>query len=74
MQALDEAYEAQERRMDARFALVCSTLANIHRGKGKPAYRVEDFLPKQRPKTQEELEAKVERFARAMKARVIHPE
>jgi hypothetical protein len=74
MQALDEVYEAEERRMDARFALVCCTLANIHRGKSKRTFRVEDFMPKDRPKTPEELDGKIRRFAREVNARVIEPE
>lgn len=32
-------------REDARFALVCSTLANCHRGKGQQAFTVKDFMP-----------------------------
>lgn len=59
--------------MDARFALLASVIANCHRGKNQRAYRVEDFMPKERPKTQEELESKINRFARAVNARVIHP-
>jgi hypothetical protein len=36
-----------EERGDWRAAMVASTMANIHaRKKGKPAYKIEDFMPK----------------------------
>lgn len=41
---------------DARFAqLVCIT-ANIHRGKNDKVFKLEDFLPKRRPKKPGQLE------------------
>lgn len=33
-------------RGDAQAALICQTLANVNRGKGQPAFRVEQFMPK----------------------------
>lgn len=74
MQALDEVYQAEERRMDARFALLASVLANCHRGKNKRPFTTEDFMPKERPRTQEQLESRINRFARSMNARVIKVE
>lgn len=77
MQALDEAYEAHEHRMDARFAQLCAAVYNSHPTdpkKPRQAVKPEQFMPRQRPRTPEELEAKINRFARAMNARVIHPE
>lgn len=74
MQALDEVYQAEERRMDARFGMLASVLANCHRGKGRRPFKPEDFMPKERPRTPEELESRINRFARAMNARVIHPD
>jgi hypothetical protein len=77
MQALDEVYEAEERRMDARFAQLCAAVYNSHpTDKKNPRKPVspEVFMPRVRPKTAEELEAKVANFARAVNARVIKPE
>lgn len=70
MRALEEVREAEERRIDARFALVCSVLANCHRNAKQRPYRVEDFMPKHynRPKTREELEAKIRSFCGAARA------
>lgn len=31
---------------DRRMATICSTMANIHRGKNKRAYKIDDFMPK----------------------------
>lgn len=70
MRALEEAKEAQERRMDARFALLCSVFANSRRDPKQRPYRVEDFMPRHhnRPKTREELEAKIRSFCDAARA------
>ena len=65
MRALEEVHETEERRMDARFGLVCSVIANCNRAANQRPYRVEDFMPKpraSRPQTREELEAKVRSF------------
>lgn len=36
-----------EERADWRAGMIASTMANIHaRKKGKPAYKIEDFMPK----------------------------
>lgn len=73
--ALRQEWEQRERRSDARFALVCAVLANCHRDpKRRPRpYEVEDFLPRERPKTAEELDRKIRQFARGMGARIIKP-
>lgn len=70
MRALEEAQEAQERRIDARFAMLASILANQNRGKSQRPYRVEDFMPKHhsRPRSREELEAKIRSFCGAARA------
>jgi hypothetical protein len=34
----------EEVRADIRAALIAATIANVHRGKGKPAFTVKDFL------------------------------
>jgi hypothetical protein len=40
-----------EDQADRRAAVIASTMANIHRGKNKRPYRIEDFMPKfDRPK------------------------
>jgi hypothetical protein len=49
-----------EEREDLRMAMVCCTLANIHRGKNTPPYRLSDFLLRFDPKpqqTEEEMKA-----------------
>lgn len=70
MRALEEAQGAQERRIDARFAMLASILANQNRGKNQRPYRVEDFMPKHhsRPRSREELEAKIRSFCGAARA------
>ena len=35
-----------EEREDLRAAMVCTVLANINRGKGRPPYRLDDFMLK----------------------------
>ena len=35
-----------DEREDARSAMICRTMANIHRGKGQPPYRLDQFMPK----------------------------
>jgi hypothetical protein len=64
MRALEEAQEAQERRIDARFAMLAAILANQQRGKNQRPYRTEDFMPRHhnRARTREELEAKIRAF------------
>lgn len=40
-----------EKRADIRAAIVAQTMANIHRGKNKKAYKLDDFMPQfERPK------------------------
>ena len=64
MRALEEAREAEERRMDQRNALLCTVVANCHRDPKikRTPYRVEDFMPRQRPRSREELLTKVRLF------------
>lgn len=75
MHALRDAYEARERREDARFALICAVLANCHRDpKRRPQpYQVEDFLPRSRPQTREEFDTKLKQFAHGVNARIKKP-
>jgi hypothetical protein len=56
--------------MDARFGLVCSVIANCNRTAKQRPYKVEDFMPKEssKPRTREELEAKVRSFCSAARA------
>jgi hypothetical protein len=35
----------RDQRMEIHAAQAMALLANVHRGKGKPPYRVQDFLP-----------------------------
>jgi hypothetical protein len=43
------AYDALEpfgpMRGDVQAGLIASTLANVHRGKGTPPYKIKDFMP-----------------------------
>ena len=41
-----------EYRADIRSAIVACVIANVNRGKNKPAYKVEDFMPKFEPPKQ----------------------
>lgn len=61
MRALEAARAAEERRMDARFGLVCAVLANCHRDPKarRQPYTVEDFMPRERPRTQADLVARI---------------
>ena len=45
--ALVKQHQADERRLDYRAALICSTLANIHRNRKKKAqpFKPQDFMP-----------------------------
>lgn len=38
---------------DARTALICSTLANCHRGRGQRPYTTKDFMPDYVPRKEE---------------------
>lgn len=38
---------------DKRAAIVASTIANIHRGRGKPAYKLDHFMPQYRARKQQ---------------------
>lgn len=69
MRALEEAREAHERRMDARFALLCSVVANCHREPKvrRTPYKVEDFMPRHRPRSRDELLAKLRMFCGSLK-------
>ena len=62
-----DAYEEQQKREDARFALVCSVLAEINRDpkSRKTPYRVEDFMPH---KKTESLESKLKKFKGYLRA------
>jgi hypothetical protein len=73
--ALREAREAADRREDARFALVCSVLANCHRDPKRRArpYQVEDFMPRSNEHSQKEFDAKLKRLAAMSGVRVIKP-
>ena len=64
MHALRTAHEAAERRIDARFALVCAVLANVNRDpkRSPQPYAVEDFMPGQRPQTRQEFDARLANF------------
>ena len=47
-----------EERQDLRAALICCTLANIHRGKNQPPFKIDDFLMKfaeKQEQTEEEM-------------------
>ena len=70
MRALEEAREDSERRMDARFALFCSVLANVHRDpkERRTPYKFEDFMPRPRPRTREELLAKLRQFSGSLQS------
>lgn len=58
-----------EKRNDARFALLCSVVANCHRDPKtkRQAYRVEDFMPRERPQTREALLLKIKSFGSCMR-------
>lgn len=51
--------------MDARFALLCSVFANCHRDpkRKKQPYTPLDFMPRERPRTRDELVAKLKLFS-----------
>lgn len=59
-----------EERADLRAGIVASTIANVHRRPGKPAYRATDFMPKfrRRAQTVEEMGAIFMTAAMAAKA------
>ena len=64
MRVLDEAWQALERRWDARIGLLCATVANCHRDPKKRAqpYRPKDFMPRTRAETMREKEAQLKAF------------
>lgn len=69
MRTFQEVFESREKRDDARFALLCSVVANCHRDpktKRQP-YRVEDFMPRERPQTREALLLKLKAFTGSMR-------
>lgn len=70
MRALEEVREAEERRMDSRFAMLCCVIANANRNPKQRPYRIQDFMPRQRnkPTTREELEAKIRAFCDTARA------
>ncbi len=56
-----------EERADLRAGIVASTMANINRQKGKPAYKPQDFMPKfgkQEPQSWQSMLAVVEEINR----------
>ena len=59
MRSLDEVFESEQRREDARVALLCSVFVNCHRDPKKPPVRPERFMPRIPPKSSEELEARI---------------
>ncbi len=55
-----------ESRADLRTAIIACLLANIHRGKGKRPYKVEDFMahrPRKRKQTAKEMHSTMMAFA-----------
>jgi hypothetical protein len=82
--ALTQTWRRREQRADRRAAVTAMVLANIHRGKQTPAYRLEDFLvhqwetpeapeaPAQRTPEQEIALAKA--FVRSLGGTVIERE
>lgn len=53
-----------EERADRRSAIIATTIANIHRGKNRAPYKIEQFMPKFDRPRQHWKDIK-ERFARA---------
>lgn len=72
LDAMDERESRQERAAILRAGLVASAVYNVHRKKGKPAVKPQDFIRKQH-KVQvvkpSELRAKLAAFADAHNAR-----
>ena len=69
MRAFQKIYESIEKRHDARFALLCTVVANCHRDpkvKRQP-YKIEDFMPRERPQTRAELVARLRAFSGSLK-------
>lgn len=52
--ALIKRYEVHQEVLDARTALICTVIANCHRGKHR-AFKVSDYMPK-KPKKQTKAE------------------
>ena len=49
-----------EERADIRNAMTMAQTANMHRGKGQAAYKLDDFMPfKEKPEVDEEAEHQV---------------
>jgi hypothetical protein len=70
---IEEALEERrqwERWADSRNANLMCLLANIHRGKSPP-FKPADFLPHERPKTPEELEARIDAAFAALRVETI---
>lgn len=44
--ALSERHQLSNYFSDRRAGIIASTIANVNRGKGKKAYKPEDFMPK----------------------------
>lgn len=58
-----------QRRDDIHTAMIMAMIANVNRGKGKPAVKVEAFLPDwdhDRPKTDEDMWAAIRQVNDAM--------
>jgi hypothetical protein len=83
--ALTETWRRREQRADRRAAVTAMVLANIHRGKQQPAYRLEDFLvhqwapePSEAPapaqRTPEQEIALAKAFVRSLGGTVIERE
>jgi len=66
---LQAAYEVEQSRIDARFALVCAVFANCHRDpkRRRKPYSVEDFMPRKAPQTRDELVARLRAFSGSLK-------
>lgn len=47
-----EAYEFQQEKIDYRFGLVSSVIANVNRSKGTKPFKPADFMPRKKKKAQ----------------------
>ena len=67
----EEAREAEERRMDMRFALLCAVVANCHRNpKARRAHRIRSKTSclAGRPRSREELLARIRGMCSSLKS------
>ena len=69
--AIYTAWEAKERRTDARYALICAVLANCHSG-GQKKFTVDDFMPqKQKQTSEDEIRANFLQYEMYRQAKLI---